>query len=89
MTGSVVCPATTPARAAAIPAPAIMTPKPLSFAFVANSATFSGVRCAEYTCTSTGIPNSFNTETAFDITPKSLSLPIKIATFFILSSSIF
>ena len=43
MTRSVVCPATTPARAAAIPAPAIMTPKPLSFALVANSATFSGV----------------------------------------------
>ena len=52
MTGNVVCAARTPAKAAAMPAPAIMTPNPFSFAFVANSAACIGVLCAEYTCTS-------------------------------------
>ena len=46
-TGKVVFAAIAPARCAAIPAAAIITPKPFLRAFDENSLASSGVRCAE------------------------------------------
>ena len=47
ITGRVVLAATAPARCAAIPAAAIITPKPASRAPFEKSRTLSGARCAE------------------------------------------
>jgi len=84
MTGSTVLAAIAPARCAAMPAAATIAPKPFSAAPCVNARASSGVRCAEYTCTSKGTENSRNTSNAFSTTGKSLSLPITTATFFML-----
>ena len=47
ITGSVVLAAIAPARCAAIPAAAIITPKPFSSALEENSFASTGVLCAE------------------------------------------
>ena len=52
ITGRQVCAAMTPARCAALPAKAMMTPKPSSRAEEANAAVLSGVRCALIICAS-------------------------------------
>ena len=52
-------------------------------ALSAKSLASTGVRCAEYTCTSKGISKEFNISVAFFIMGRSLSLPIMIPTFFI------
>ena len=86
ITGSIVFAARTPARCAAMPAAAIITPNPFFTALAENSIAASGVRCALITWTSYSTPNSCNFLTAFDTTGKSLSEPIIIATFFIIFS---
>ena len=60
MTGKVVWAASTPARWAAFPAAAMMTPKPFSAAWAAKSQAAAGVRWALITWASKGTPNSFN-----------------------------
>ena len=82
ITGSVVCAARTPPRCAAFPAADKITPKPFFFAFPANSAASAGVRCADMTCTSYGIPNLSSSSSAPFTTGRSLSLPMITATFF-------
>ena len=72
-----------------MPAAAMITPKPLLLAFAENSIAASGVLCALITWTSNSTPNSFSFFTAFDTTGKSLSDPIIIATFFIISSFVY
>ena len=47
ITGIVVLAAKAPARCAALPAAAIITPKPFARAFTAKSLACTGVRCAE------------------------------------------
>ena len=86
MTGSVVCAASTPARCAALPAAAMITPKPSFSAFLENSAAASGVRCALITRASTGMPNCFNLRIAGETTGKSLSLPMITATFLLIEN---
>src|SRR3989338_5607319 len=79
MTGKVGCAAITPAKAAAPPAPAIITFIPFLRASLENFATASGVRCADKTLTSYSSLNSFNKFTASLIVSKSDWLPITIA----------
>ena len=69
-------------NAAALPAAAMMTPKPFTFAFAANSLARAGVRCALMTCASTGTPKDFSLSIAGFTTGRSLSLPMMTATFF-------
>ena len=83
MTGKSVFAAMAPARCAALPAAAMIAPKPSACAERANAAHASGVRCADRIRTSTGISSDLSFSTAFLIVPRSLSLPITIATFFI------
>ena len=52
ITGSTVRAASAPARCAALPAAAMITPKPFSRAEAAKAPAASGVRWAEYTCAS-------------------------------------
>ena len=81
MTGNGVDAAITPGRAAAMPAPAMITITPRCFAFLANSSTASGVRCADRALTSKGICWSLSHFMAFSITGRSLVEPIIILTF--------
>ena len=81
--GRVVLAAKAPARWAAMPAAAIMTPKPWLRAFRAKLRASSGVRWAENMCTSWGTPYSASLSAAFSATGRSLSLPMMMATFFI------
>jgi hypothetical protein len=77
-----------PGRAAAIPAPAIITLIPRSSAPLVHSISSSGSRCAEMIVISYSIPNSSSITAALLITLRSESLPIIIPTFgiiFILS----
>ena len=80
MTGSTVLAAAAPARWAALPAAAMIAPKPLSSASRQNFAQASGVRCAERTRTSKPISRLRRRSMAFCITPRSLSLPMRMAT---------
>ena len=82
MTGSVVYAARTPPRCAALPAAAMMTPKPRSAADFAKASAAAGVRCAEMTCASNGTPNFLSCEMAPCTTGRSLSEPMMTATFF-------
>lgn len=67
ITGSVVCAASTPAKCAAFPAAAMITPKPFCRAVREKRAASSGVRCAESTRTSTGTPEGFQSfDAVFD-----------------------
>ena len=52
MTGRTVFAASEPARCAALPAAAMIAPNPFSAALCAKDFASTGVRCAEYTCTS-------------------------------------
>ena len=61
MTGRIVCDATIPGRCAAPPAPAMITSMPRPAASDAYSAIHAGVRWAETTWHSCGIPNSDST----------------------------
>ena len=88
MTGKVVWAASTPARWAAFPAAAMMTPKPCSRAVRENSAAASGVRWADMTFTSTGMPKPFRRLMAGDTVGKSLSLPMMTATFLLILNPI-
>ena len=81
ITGSVVWPAITPARCAALPAAAMIASKPFSRAFAAKAATVSGVLCALATCTSTSISNPLSTSTQPLRDGQSLFEPIISATF--------
>ena len=69
----------TPARCAALPAAARMTSNPFSRARSANAATFSGVRCALATCTSTSTPNARSTFTQPSSAGQSLFDPMMSA----------
>ena len=82
MTGSVLAAASAPARCAALPAAAMMTPKPLARASRAKLRAASGVLCADMTRTSASMPSSLSCRTAFSTTGQSLSLPIMTAAFF-------
>ena len=82
MTGRVVCAAKTPAKCAAFPAAAMITPKPFSFALCEKAAASSGVRCADMTCASTSMPKRLSSRIAGETTGRSLSLPMMTATFF-------
>ena len=81
ITGSVVLAAIAPARWAARPAPAIITPTPRSLAARAYSLASSGVRCADMTLTSNGTPNLSRISMAGSIFAASEPLPITTATF--------
>ena len=83
ITGSVVEAAMAPARCAAIPAIAMIAPNPFCAALAAKAFASSGVRCAEYTCTSNGMPRDASVSAAFFAMGRSLSLPMITATFFI------
>ena len=89
MTGRAVFAAMTPARCAALPAKATITPKPLSAAVFANSAVLSGVLCALMICASYGISSFLSTETAFSAMGRSESLPRMRAVFFIINTPFF
>ena len=80
ITGNIVNDATTPARCAAPPAPAITTRSPRWTAVREYSATSSGVRCALITRASQRMPNSSQASAAFFIVGQSVSLPIRIPT---------
>src|SRR5580704_4611154 len=80
ITGSGVAAATTPARWAAPPAAAMMTLMPASTAPRANAMVSSGVRWAESTLTSTGIPNERRVWTASSMIDESEALPMMMAT---------
>ena len=80
MTGTVVLAAMTPGRAAAIPAPAMMTRMPRAFALLAKDATSAGVRWAERAFISKGTSMSSRNLAAFSITGKSLVLPMMMLT---------
>src|SRR5580658_10521772 len=82
ITGSDVTAARTPARWAALPAPAINTPTSRPAASRANRSASSGVRWAESTRTSTGTPNSRSASMAPSITGASDPLPITTPTVF-------
>ena len=77
MTGFVVKEATTPGRAAERPAIVMKTPASLA---VTISSTRCGVRCADATAMSNGIPNFFSIPMAFSATGMSLLLPIIMET---------
>ena len=78
--GMLVWAARTPARWAAIPAPAIIICRPLAFAVWAYLLAAAGVRCAEETTTSLAIPIESRKSAAASITGKSESLPMTIPT---------
>src|SRR4051812_23543004 len=80
MTGSTVCDATIPGRCAAPPAPAMITCSPRSAAVDAYSAIHAGVRCAETTWHSCGIPNSVRIASAWLIVSQSDLLPMMTPT---------
>ena len=84
-TGSVVCAATTPARCAAPPAPAMIAFMPRPAALFAHSATSSGVRCADSAFASYGTPNSSSVFAAAFIVSQSevepMTMPIMRAFF--------
>ena len=81
MTGRVLAAARAPARCAALPAAAMMAPKPASRAVSAKFRAASGVRCADMTRTSVSMPSASSWRTAFSTTGQSLSLPITTAIF--------
>jgi hypothetical protein len=60
-------------------------PKPFFLNDLEKVIASNGVLCAEYTCTSKGTLKTFKTSIAFFAIGKSLSLPIIIATFFIIT----
>ena len=80
MTGSGVEAAITPGRAAAMPAPAMMTLMPRALAPLAKVSTASGVRWAESAFTSKGISLSSSHLQAFSMMGKSLVEPMIILT---------
>src|SRR4249919_3317834 len=80
MTGSSVYAAITPGRAAALPAPAMMTRTPRNAAVDAYSATPRGSRCAESTFISKVIARSSSSSAAACMTSLSDSEPIRIPT---------
>ena len=88
MTGSVVLAAKAPARWAAMPAAHRMTPKPLAFAFRANSAASAGVRCADRMCASNGMSSALSWAQAPFTTGQSLSEPMITATLRIIFPSL-
>ncbi len=86
ITGRTVLAASAPARCAALPAAAISTPKPFFSACCAKSAASAGVLCAEMILISKGMPSSFSVSAALLTLPRSLSLPITMAAFFMATS---
>ena len=84
-TGSTVFAAMLPARWAAIPAAAMITPKPFSAARFANSAAAAGVRWALITRTSNGISQLLSCAAAAFTVGQSLSEPMMMATFLVFS----
>jgi len=80
MTGRGVSAAMTPGRAAAMPAPAMMTLMPRAAAPRAKSLTSAGVRWAERAFTSKGISISSKNWQAFSMTGRSLVLPMMMLT---------
>ena len=80
MTGSGVSAAMTPGRAAAMPAPAMMTRMPRPAALRAKSLTSAGVRWAERALTSKGISISSKNWQAFSMTGRSEVLPMIMLT---------
>ena len=80
MTGSVVLAAMTPGNAAAMPAPAMMTFRPLPAASLANFSTSAGVRWAERAFISNGTCMSLRKAAAFSITGRSEVLPMIMLT---------
>src|SRR6185312_527826 len=80
MTGSGVSDAIIPGKCAAPPAPAMMTLRPRSAAWMAYCTIRNGVRCAETTVSSKGIPNSSSISEAAFMIWRSLSLPMMIPT---------
>ena len=80
-TGRVVCAATTPARCAAPPAAQIRTSSPRASACEAYSATARGERCADMTRMAAGTPKSRSVSRQGCIVGRSLSEPIRMATF--------
>src|SRR5262249_50440475 len=80
ITGSTVCAATTPARCAAPPAPAISTPIPRRRAVCTYLMSAFGERCAERTLTSCSISKLRRRSAAGSSVSQSLSLPIRIPT---------
>ena len=80
ITGSVVCAASTPARCAAPPAAATIAFTPRPRASLARAIARSGVRCAEATCISYGMPKDASASAAGFTTGRSESLPITIRT---------
>ena len=81
MTGNETSAAHIPGRCAAFPAPAIITLKPFSFAFFAQSKKISGSLCADIMVISKSIPIFFKKSAACAIIGISESLPITIPTF--------
>jgi len=77
MTGLTVKDATTPGSAADSPAMAMKTSESLP---VTSSSTLCGVRCADATAMSNGIPNFFRIAMAFSATGMSLLLPMMMET---------
>src|SRR5215471_976480 len=80
ITGITVCAATTPARCAAPPAPAMMTSMPRATAPEAYSPTTAGVRCADMTRLSCATPNFDSISPAAFIASQSDLLPMMIPT---------
>lgn len=80
MTGNVVLAAITPGKAAAIPAPAIITFRPRPAASLAKASTSAGVRWADKAFISKGISISSKNLAAFSITGRSDVLPMIILT---------
>src|SRR6478752_6477060 len=80
ITGSSVYAAITPGRAAALPAPAMMTRTPRRAAVDAYSATPRGSRCAESTFISNVIARSSSSSAAACMTSLSDSEPMRIPT---------
>src|SRR5437773_336625 len=80
ITGSTVCAATTPARCAAPPAPAMITSSPRPDALDAYSAVSAGVRCADRTRHSCETPKRVRISSAWRIASQSDLLPIMIPT---------
>src|SRR3954451_17703441 len=80
ITGSSVCAAQTPGSAAARPAPAISTFSPRPAAVSQYSATAFGVRCAERTSNSHGIPRLSSSSIAACIRSRSDSEPTRMPT---------
>src|SRR5262249_21098590 len=75
-----VCAATTPARCAAPPAPAMMISMPRPMAPDAYSATIEGVRCADITRLSWPTPNFVSISLAARMASQSDLLPMMIPT---------